>query len=328
MLLVFFFLPQTLFADPISSFSFMDFEHDPQFDSNMALYGNAKVVNGGSAIRFSGTGRVMYNKPLKLVEGKLRQLISFSTYFAFSMSLENDDGLAFDMAFDNSNNSFSGVSSGLGNGSFLVVAFEVSTSRDGNGGEGNSVVAKINNTTSSVKMGLKKSGEKVKLHAWIDYEASSKRLEVRLSQYGNSRPSDPLLWHSILVSNMKEKKEMLVGFSTVKENTSEACFLYSWSFRSRQFPHWIHSEPMDPNAIGQNTEEHLRVKPKCDCFHRAFTAMLFGAGIGAIIGIVALYFSTMFGNREPVVPECVVDFEYKKVNIVVEKGTTEGGIKK
>lgn len=321
------FFLKTLAADPVSSFSFADFENDPKFKFNVALYGNATVVNGGSAIRIFGSavgsraGRV-YEKPIKLVEGKLRQLVSFSTYFAFSMPLKNNhedgNGLAFVMAFDNS--SLSEVSSGLRNGNFPSIVFEV---------ESASVLAKIINTTSSVKMGLK-NRERVKLHAWIDYEASSQRLEVRLSEYeyGNSRPSDPLLWHKVDLSNMRKREEMFVGFSTVKKNTSEACFLYSWSFLSRQFPHWMHSEPMDPNAPNKNSE-NLRVKPKCDCFFRVVAGMVFGGGFGGLIALIAIYLWTRFGVTRPVVPEeCVVDFEYKKVNIAVDKGTTEGGNKK
>jgi hypothetical protein len=51
--------------------------------------------------------------------------------------------------------------------------------------------------------------------------------------------------------------------------------------------------------------------------------MVFGAGCGALAAFTVLYLWTIFGNRRPVVPEeCVmkpVDFEYKKVNIVVDK---------
>ncbi|XP_061346536.1 L-type lectin-domain containing receptor kinase VIII.2-like [Gastrolobium bilobum] len=324
--------------DPISSFSFTDFEKDPIFKSSVALYGNAKVVNGGSEVLLSGygnsgSGKVMYKKPIKIVEGKASGLVSFSTYFAFSMSMDDGDGLAFVLVpsgvegevFDNSS---SALSFGLKDRKFKVIGVQFSASRDGrNGGSascnvainvGSSVPAKIINT-SSANLGLRSGG---KLHAWIDYEASSRRLEVRLSQYGHSRPSDPLLWHSIDFSNVWEAKEMFAGFSPVKGNTSQSCFLYSWSFIVRHFPHWMHSEPLDPKVLVKNTETPV-VKPRSDCFLRILAAMIFGAGCGALAAFIVLYLWTIFGNRRPVMPEEYVmqpvDFEYKKVNIVVDK---------
>ncbi|XP_028783629.1 L-type lectin-domain containing receptor kinase I.7-like [Neltuma alba] len=315
---------QTLASHPVSSFSFTDFQQDPEFKSTVALFGNAKIVkdHDGSAIQLSGTGRVMYEKPIELLQGKSRKLVSFSTYFALSMAVEGENGLAFVIAFGN--DSLSGFSSGLTNRSFLGNTLEVSILRDGHDRNGSSVIAKINDTASTVKMGLK--SEK-KLHVWIDYRAISSRLEVRLSQYDNSRPSHPFLWHKINLSTIKENKEMFVGFSTVKENSSETCFLHSWNFTSRLFPHWIHSEPLDPNALDRKSED-LR-EPKCDCFFRVVSAMLIGAGFGGLIGFIVLFWNRIRDKR-PVVPEECVDkeFGYKKVNIVADKSAINVGVKK
>ncbi|PHU03343.1 hypothetical protein BC332_28594 [Capsicum chinense] len=60
------------------------------------------------------------------------------------------------------------------------------------------VYVKVTNV-SDVKLGLLNSGKN--LQSWIDYEISSKRLEIRLSKLGEIRPFDPLL--SCLV-NMSE----------------------------------------------------------------------------------------------------------------------------
>ncbi|KAK7848512.1 agglutinin-2 [Quercus suber] len=69
---IFFF--KSLAADPNPSFSFTQFEKDPKFESNIALYGDAKVVDGGDAVQLtspvsSSAGQVMYKKPIKLEEG-------------------------------------------------------------------------------------------------------------------------------------------------------------------------------------------------------------------------------------------------------------------
>ncbi|KAK7286863.1 hypothetical protein RJT34_22182 [Clitoria ternatea] len=336
-----FFFLKTFAFDPIPLFSFADFEKDLKFQSNVALYGNAKLVNGGSEIHFSGygdnssIGRVLYKKPIKLFEGKPKQLVSFSTYFAFSISLDSGGGLAFDMIpkgvkGDVFLQSYSRFPFELNSRKLEAIGVEFSASKGGRNVDlavnlGNSVVATISNI-SYINFGLK-SGEK--LHAWIDYEGSSRSLEVRLSQYGNSKPSDPLLCHSIDLSNMLKENGMFVGFSSVKGNgsQSQACFLYSWSFVLRHFPHSLHSEPLDPKVFVKNTETPL-VKHRSDCLLRVLAAMIFGTGCGALTAFIVLYLWTIFGNKHGVVPEESVmqpiDVEYRKVKIVVDKTIEDG----
>ncbi|XP_004492393.1 L-type lectin-domain containing receptor kinase VIII.2 [Cicer arietinum] len=330
--------------DPVSSFSFTDFGKDPRFKSIVGLYGNAKVVNGGSEVLLSGyensgSGKIMYKKSIKLVEGgEPKTLVSFSTYFSFSMSLGDGNGLAFVMVpsgfqgefFDNSS---SGLSFGLKEKESKVIGVKFIASRD-DGNEssasfsvainvGSSIHVKTINI-SSVNTVIRNGG---KLHAWIDYDSNSRRLEVRLSRYGHSKPVDPLLWQTINFFNLWKPEEMFAGFTSMKGKTSQACFLYSWSFIVRHFPHSVHSEPQDPNVfVAKNTESYsppVTVKPRSDCLLRILAAMIFGTVCGALSAFTVLYLWTMFGNRRPVVPEeCVmqpVDFEYKKVNIVVDK---------
>ncbi|KAK7382557.1 hypothetical protein VNO80_01458 [Phaseolus coccineus] len=321
---------KTLAFDPIPLFSYAGFGKDLKFKPNVALYGNAKVVNDGSGIHFSGsgssdTGRVMYKKPIKLFHGKPRQLVSISTYFAFSISLNMGGGLAFVMVPKGSvGDVFYQSSTGLNDRNFDVISVEFSASEGGGNGVsascnvtinvGGSVVAKISNNLALT------SGEK--LHAWIDYEASSRRLEVRLSHHGKSRPSVPLLWHSIDLSDVLKVNEMFAGFSSVKGNDSQACFLYSWSFVLRSFPHSMHSEPLDPKVFVKSTESPV-VKQRSDCFLRVLAAMIFGTGCGALTAFIVLYLWTIFGNKRAVVPEETVmqpvDVEYRKVKIVVDK---------
>ncbi|KAL2336970.1 hypothetical protein Fmac_011416 [Flemingia macrophylla] len=328
-------LLKTQAFDPFSSFSFTDFEKDPNFKSSVGLYGNAKVVNDGSEVRLAGDGgSVMYKKPIELVHSGARELVSFSTYFGFSINLDSGmNGLAFAMVptgvqGEVFGNSSYGFSFGVKESEYNVISVQFNASREGrNGGYtgcnvainvGSSVPVKTINASSVIR-GLKSEG---KLHAWIDYEASSKRLEVRLNQYGQSKPTDPLLWHLIDLSNVWGAEEMYAGFSTLKGSSSRSCFIYSWSFIVRHFPHWMHSEPLDPKVLAKNTETPA-VKSRSDCLLRVLAAMIFGAGCGALTAFVVLYLWTIFGNKRPVVPEEYamqpVDFEYKKVNIVVDK---------
>lgn len=338
-----FFFSRASSADSNSSFSFAEFGKNPKLESNIAFYGDAKVVNGGYAVQISSSssssaGRVMYKKPIKLVEGKPQKLVSFSTYFSFFVSPGNGDGLAFVMvpsAFDVNkfcNCSF-GLSLGLEKSKFKVIAVKFYALRDAKNDElvnvrvgidvGSLVSAKVSNS-STINLALHTGN---KSHAWIDYEAGSKRLEVRLSKIGDSKPSDPLLWYPIDLSKMWEDEEAFVGLSASSWNFSQTSLLYSWSFEERHIPQWMHSEPLDPQAFAKSSK-HLRVQKRKDCLIRVLAAMIFGAACGALAAFIGLYLWTIFGNRRPVVPEEYavqpVGFEYKKVKVVVDKAIKDG----
>ncbi|KZV18858.1 L-type lectin-domain containing receptor kinase S.4-like [Dorcoceras hygrometricum] len=53
-----------------------------------------------------------------------------------------------------------------------------------------------------------------KLQAWIDYEASFERFEVRLSNLAADRPVEPLLVYSMDLSKMWEGMDVSVGLSS------------------------------------------------------------------------------------------------------------------
>lgn len=332
---VFFF--KSLAADPDSSFSFTRFGNDPKIESKIGVYGDAKVVNGGYAVQLTGpessiAGLVTYKKPIKLVEGKSRNLASFSTYFSFSMSTGNTDGLDFLMVPSGFNDSSSfGLSLGSGKSKIEFVAVRFNTLRDGNDdlvknhvgiGVGSVLSAGLNNASA---YNLAPRSEKI--HAWIDYEAGSKGLEVRLSQHGGSRPSSPLLSYLIDLSKALEDEEVFVSFRSSPGNSSKTCFLHSWSFKLRYLPNWMHSEPLDPKAFAKSTKT-LAVPKRSDCLSRVLAAMIFGAACGALAAFTVLYLWTIFGNRRPVVPEEFsmqpMDCEYKKVKIVVDKAIEDG----
>ncbi|KAJ0027833.1 hypothetical protein Pint_35267 [Pistacia integerrima] len=337
-----------LYADQSSSFSFKTFVKDPNLDSNIALYGDAKVVNDEFSVQLtnsvsSSAGRVMYKKPIKLVvEGKPRNLASFSTNFSFSMFKESGDGLAFVMApsvlnFNGFGNSSFGLSQVLEKDIFRVVAVEFDTLRDAKYGDlndnhvgidvGSLSSVKVSNV-SSHNMSLN-SGKK--FTSWIDYEASSKRLEVRLSHFGDSKPVDPLLSYPIDLSKVWNNEEVFVGLSSSNGNSTQICSVYSWSFNLRRVPHWMHSQPLDPETVVKNTKTPLPAPKRSDCLLRVLAALILGAACGALGASIVLYLWTIFANRRPVVPvtpeECAmhtVDFEYKKVKATVDKAIEDG----
>ncbi|KAJ6331580.1 hypothetical protein OIU76_010040 [Salix suchowensis] len=325
------------------SFSFESFDKNPNFESNFALYGDAKVVGNGSSLQLThsvspSAGRVMYKQPIKLVEGNPRNLASFSTYFSFLMSPDSGDGLAFVMVpggfnasvFDS--NPF-GLYLGPEKSSPKFVAVEFDTMRDARYGDlndnhvgidvGGFVSVKVRNVSSNNI--VLNSGKR--LHSWIDYEAGSKRLEVRLSHSGDIKPIDPLLSHPIELLKMWSDEKVFIGLSSSNRNSSQTCSLHSWNFNLRRVLHWMHSQPLDPQAFAKH-EKPMVVQKKSDCILKVLAAMIFGTAFGALGAFMVLYLWTIFGSRRPVVPEeCSVhpaDFEYNKVKVVVDKAIEDG----
>uniref|UniRef100_A0A5B6YVC8 Putative L-type lectin-domain containing receptor kinase VIII.2-like n=1 Tax=Davidia involucrata TaxID=16924 RepID=A0A5B6YVC8_DAVIN len=331
---------KALTAYPDSSIFFKNFDIYSNFESQLALYGDAKVVNEGSSVQISGSssssaGRLVYKKPIQLVEGNPRKMVSFSMYFSFSMSPENGDGLAFVMfPIGFPLNVFDGGSFGLLDESkFRVLGVEFDTVMDDKYGDpsGNHVGIDISSPVS-VKVGnvssinlVLNSGEK--LQAWIDYEAGSKRLEVRLSKLGEMRPVDPLLSYPIDLPQMWKEEKVYMGLSSSSGNSSQKCNVYSWSFMLWQVPPWLHSQPLDPKAVSKKTKD-LTVHKRSDRLLRVLGTLIFGVGCGALAAFIVLFVCTIFGNRLPVAPEEYaadpVDLEYKKFKVVVDKPIEDG----
>ncbi|XP_004246363.1 lectin-like protein At3g16530 [Solanum lycopersicum] len=346
-LFIFCFYFRTIQSEEKMSFGFGDFGKDSNFESQIALYGDAKVVNGG--IQMSGSmgfsaGRILNKKPFKLIDGNPRKMVSFSLHFVFSLSRENGDGFAFVMVpigypFD----VFDGGSFGLlGNRKMKFLAVEFDTFMDEKYGDVNDnhvgvdlssfISVKVSNV-SSVKLGLMNSGEK--MQSWIDYEASSKRLEIRLSKLGDIKPVDTLLSCPIDMSQMWKEDELFVGLSSSSGNSTQKCNIYSLSFNTRTAPHWMHSEPLDPQAFVEKKEE-MKVHSRSDCALRILGALLFGTGCGALGALVVVIVWTVLGSRRPVAPEdhpAVMELhkkefdEYKKFIVVVDKAMEDGKVK-
>ncbi|KAJ4952821.1 hypothetical protein NE237_029653 [Protea cynaroides] len=317
---------------------------DRNFDSDVALFGDAKVVDGGSLVKItrpsvSSAGRLIYRKPIKFIGGDRKKPMSFSTYFSFSISPENGDGLAFvflpagfpSNLFDGS--SF-GLTPGLEKGGTRILAIEFDTSMDTKLGDpngnhvgvdvGNLVSAQVSNV-SSINLVLN-SGKK--LHSWIDYDASTKILEVRLSNSGDLRPSVPLLSYRIDLSEMWKEEEMFVGMSASNGNSSQTTCIYSWSFRLRSSPSWLHSQPADPKIYAEPSKPPI-VQKRSSCMLRILAGLIFATGCGALTGFIVMYVWTIFVNRRrpsvvPVeFPVHPVEFAYEKIKVIVEKPTKE-----
>lgn len=319
-------------ADSNGSFSFKNFGKESNFTSQLVMNGDAKVDNGSSSVQISGSGvtgagRIVLKNPINLVDVGLRKKVSFSMHFVFAMSRKNGDGLAFYM-----------VPSGFLLSPFDVrkhhfLAIEFDTFMDEKyddvndnhvGVDVDSLVSVKVSNVSSIHLELN-SGEK--LQAWIDYEASSERFEVRLSKLGADRPVEPLLFYSIDLSKMWEGMDVSVGLTSLEGNSSQTCSIYSLRFESRTLPHWMHSEPVDPNKFMHKGEE-VRASRRNDCALKILTALILGTGFGALGAFFVLSVWTILGKRRPVVPEEYdvqpEESEYKKLSVSVDKAVEDG----
>lgn len=330
----------TLYADFNVSFASKNVDKSSNFESLFAFHGDAQLVTGDDmSVQISGSvipsaGRILYKQPIKLAEGYPMKLVSFAMNFVFSLSSEKGDGLAFAMApVGYPANVFDGGSFGLLVGSKLkFLAVEFDTLKDDKYGDMNSnhigvdvdslVSVRVRNI-SSVNLTLN-GGEK--LQSWIDYEANSKRLEVRLAKLGEFKPEDPLLHYPVDFSRMWNKSEVLFSLSSASGNSSQKCNLYSWSLNLRSISHWMHSDPLDPTALIEKKKE-LKVHKKSDCAMRILAALIFGTGCGALGALLVLCIWTLLGYNRAMVPEDYAvqpkEFDYKKAK-VTDKSIKDG----
>ncbi|KNA07516.1 hypothetical protein SOVF_171140 [Spinacia oleracea] len=331
----------TLIAKPISSFSLQGFNGDqnPNFNSDFTLLGDAQIANEGNFVNLTSpssgptsSGQIVYKKPFKFVDSKSsKPIISFSSDFTFTITPGNGDGIAFvifpgggedelSQVFDRG---YFGVSDNIDR---KFVAVEYDTRKDDNVGDlnGNHVGVDVGSFVSSdntdvSSIGLLLNGG-VPLKSWIDYEASSKRLEIRLGESESERPIQPLISFPIDLSKMWGDKEILVGISSSSVDSRQVSSLSSWSFRVRSIPRSLHSEPLNPEEA--HLGEQQPIQRKKSSFLTVLGALIFATGCGTLVAFVALFvWVVLFGRHSNVVPELPMtpmDFKYEKVNVTVD----------
>lgn len=325
----------TLTAEPISSFSLQGFndEKNPDFNSDFALLGDAQIANGGTFVNLtspslgSGSGQIVHKKPFKFLESESSKPVSFSTDFTFSISPGDGDGLAyvifptgeFSKVFDNG---LFGIS---GNIDRRFIAVEYDTRKDVDVGDlnGNHVGVDVGSFVSASVTDVSSLGlllnDGKPLMSWIDYEASSKRLEIRLAESGSERPYEPLISHAIDLSKMWGDSEVLMGISSSSGNSRQISSLSSWSFRIRTVPGSLHSQPLNPEV---HIDDHQPIKQKKSCFLTVLGMLIFATGCGTLVAFFVLFLWVVFFSRHsnvaPELPLNPMEFKYEKVNVTVD----------
>ncbi|PIA38599.1 hypothetical protein AQUCO_02700072v1 [Aquilegia coerulea] len=163
--------------------------------TSLKLLGDAHLNNGSVRLTRdlpvpnSGSGRVLYNKPIRFRQAGSRSPVSFSTFFTFSVINLNPSsvggGLAFlispdDQVIGDAGGSSDTTSSSLSG--FVGVEFDTLMDVEFNDINGNHVGLDLNSLISTEVCDLGEVGVELKsgnlVNAWIDYDAPTKLLNI------------------------------------------------------------------------------------------------------------------------------------------------------
>ncbi|CAJ1862629.1 unnamed protein product [Sphenostylis stenocarpa] len=298
-----------LLVQPSSSTQPLNFEPD-----NIELLGDAHVVAVNDA-----PSHVHLTHPTPSSFGLLRRphplffagsTTNFSTEFSFSIS---GDGSGLLLV----------LTAAGGNGSDSV-AVEFDTSKDDNVGDPNlnhvgidvgshMSVAVVN--VSDVNLVLN-SGEK--LNAWVDYNGGYKVLEVRLSKWGDQKPSDPIVSHEIDFSKLWGENPVFAGISSSNSALSvQVVSIYSWRLSLKKASHGLHSLSADRHDLSE--DEHRRLCPLT-----VLAGVIFGTGCVALVTFVVLFMWVIFFQKGPEeslarIPDHTSDIKYERIDVAVDK---------
>ncbi|KAG4127788.1 hypothetical protein ERO13_D10G242200v2 [Gossypium hirsutum] len=310
-------------AKPISSFAL---QNNPNFDPYISLFGDARVENGSSNVILTrshapSSGLLLLDKPFKFVG----EPVSFSTEFTFSLSPGNADGLALVFVPNGFQARFTSQGSFGLFGENMYLGIEFDTQKDDKVGDFNANHIGIDiNSLESIKVSNLSSSSMVlnngePLKSWVDYDSSSKLLQVRLSTFDSKRPFSPILTYSIDLLEMWGTKDVFVGIISTSINGSSFSNVYSWRFRVRHVLNSMHSLPANPHK----DSDGFRTGKNKFCAFTFLAGLIFGTGCGALFAFVVLFMWAILVSRHSVFPvECQVspeDFRYEMVDVVVEK---------
>ncbi|XP_022748285.1 L-type lectin-domain containing receptor kinase S.4-like [Durio zibethinus] len=252
-----FFWVLLVFSDQVFSqldqFIFNGF-HDA--GNNMSLTGVADIANNGllcltnTSIRVSG--HAFYSSPIQFKNSSnSSQVFSFSTAFAFAMVPEfpklGGHGLAFTLSPSKNLSGFPSQYLGLlnvtdnGKTSNHIFAVEFDTVKDlelddmDDNHIGINLNSMVSNASASAAYSLENSTEQELIlksgkliQAWIDYDSTRNRLEVKISPF-SEKPRSSILSFDVDLSQILEDS-MFVGFSASTGLLSSSHYVLGWSF--------------------------------------------------------------------------------------------------
>ncbi|KAL2333321.1 hypothetical protein Fmac_014534 [Flemingia macrophylla] len=148
------------------------------------------------------------------------------------------------------------------------------------------------------------SGEK--LNAWVDYEGSSKTLEVRLSKLGKKKPWNPVVSHWVDLFKMWGGDPVFAGLSCSNgAHSAQVVSIYSWRVSTRE---------------GSSEEEHSNFCPLT-----VLAGVIFGTGCVALLAFVLLFTWVIFFPAKPdhSLVNIPHDVAYQKIDVAVYKNSQD-----
>ncbi|KAL0426396.1 UNVERIFIED_CONTAM: L-type lectin-domain containing receptor kinase VIII.1 [Sesamum latifolium] len=252
--------------------------------SSLKLLGDAHLSNGSVrltrdlGVPNSGSGKVLYSKPVKFRRAGVQSPASFSTSFSFSVTNLNPSsiggGLAFvispDDEFVGDAGGFLGIMDAKG-APKGVVAVEFDTLMDvefedinGNhvGLDLNSMVSAEVGDLETIDVDLK-SGDLV--NSWVDYSGPGRAIKVYVS-YSNSKPEEPIISATFDLDDYIMNDIMFVGFSGSTQGSTEIHTIHWWNFSS-SFDEHPRYNPVSPT--GSPPPPGLLMNPTADTAYLA-----------------------------------------------------------
>ena len=194
----------------------------PGFDSESVeafqINGDAKVI--GSSLRLTPDVAFQWGAALDTHFATLNPDASFSAYFTFAMSQPNGtktmgaDGLAFLVQTNLTSKRGEGGTVGyLGAGPSVVIEFDTYQNGHAEDPDDNHIGVNLDGKIKSIATVRSpyRLNNGSTYHAWVDYDGTKTKLEVRISD-SEKRPTDATLSHTIDLSDVFTGA-VFVGFS-------------------------------------------------------------------------------------------------------------------
>ncbi|GAU40082.1 hypothetical protein TSUD_151260 [Trifolium subterraneum] len=363
---IFIFFTLILFIQPSSSSD--SFSNNPNFDSDIDLFGDAKILadhsGNGTHVKLTHKSSLTAGLLLRHNPITFSNLTSFNVEFTFSISSDAGDGLLFILIPRDLAAAFPGNGSyGLDHpsspmNSYLGVEFDTSKDDNVNDMNENHVgidvgslisVAVANASASNLVLN---NGEKLK--SWIDYDAGSKLLEVRLSKLNENKSENPIVSHNIDLFKIWGDQSVFMGLSSSNDaNSVQVVRVYSWkvilknvtlkndTLKNVTVSNSPHSQPVNPNEDQQQQQQKQQQEKEKEAKVDAVVAkkkkqnpltflagVIFGTVCVVLVTFVILFMWVIFFHKHEEeslakLPENPSDVRYERIDVAVDKNAED-----
>ncbi|KAK2376326.1 non-specific serine/threonine protein kinase [Trifolium repens] len=307
-------------------FSFLDFSltNNSRLVHDLKLLGNAKFSNEKGSLQIPNesqetdirhqAGRGLYSFPIRLLDPITKTPASFQTTFSFqlnNLSTNSDlsdygggSGLTFIIVPDEFTVGRPGPWLGMLNDAcendYKAVAIEFDTRKNPEFGDPNDNHVGINlgSIVSTKIINVSDVGVSLKdgfvHHAWIDYDGSRRRIDIRLGLANEEvYPIKPIFSEFMDLSPYLNEY-MFVGFSASTGNHTQIHNILSWNFtsNSQAFLRYPSSETCQGKIMLENTTETTAATDKKSNRNETPRSFLIfvAAVVLALVVLVGFYF--------------------------------------